>query len=133
MAGTLAFVETPNPPAEESTETFAQALAALKDTYGVSDSEVARRLSGHGLQVSVSAVNTWAHGKRTPRAAAVRALAELFPKFPAERLLAAAGKRAPAPLSPDSRDEVLNVFDRLTEEQRQMLLIQARAVAESND
>jgi DNA-binding transcriptional regulator YiaG len=126
-------VDNREQPAGEATETFAQAFAALKDTYGVSDSEVARRLSAHGLQISVAAVNTWVHGKRTPRGAAIRALAELFPKFPAERLLAAAGRRAPAPLSADSRKAVLDVLDRLTEEQRQMLLIQAKAVADSND
>lgn len=126
-------MDNPQHPAGEATETFAQAFAALKDTYNVSDSEVARRLSAHGLQVSVAAVNTWVHGKRIPRAATIRALAALFPKFTPERLLAAAGRRAPAPLSADSREELLNTFDRLTEEQRRMLLLQARAVADSND
>ncbi len=123
-------METPKNTADE---TFAEALAALKDTYGVSDSEIARRLSAHGAQVSVAAVNTWVHGKRIPRPATVRALAEVFPKFSPERLLAAAGKRAPAPLTADEREETLRVLDRLTEEQRRMLLIQARAVADSND
>lgn len=126
-------MENPGNLADEATETFAEALAALKDAYDVSDSEVARRLSAHGVKVSVAAVNTWVHGKRIPRAATIRALAEVFPKFPAERLLAAAGKRAPAPLSADAREETLRILDRLTEEQRRMLLIQARAVADSND
>lgn len=126
-------METPEHPAGEAPETFAQALAALKDTYGVSDTEVARRLEAHGVKVSVAAVNTWVHGKRLPRAAMIHALAELFPAFTYERLSAAAGNRAPAPLSADDREEVLNVLDRLTEEQRRMLLIQARAVADSNE
>jgi transcriptional regulator with XRE-family HTH domain len=126
-------VETPETPAGEATETFAQALAALKDSYGVSDSEIARRLEAHGVRVSVAAVNTWVHGKRIPRAAMVRSLAAVFPAFTAERLLAAAGRRSPAPLSTGEREEVLDVLDRLTEEQRRMLLIQARAVADSND
>lgn len=125
-------MENPEHPAGETAETFAQALAALKDTYAVSDSEIARRLTAHGVQVSVAAVNTWVHGKRIPRPATLHALAELFPKFPIERLRAAAGKRAPGPLTSDGREEVLNVFDRLTEEQRQLLLIQARAVADTN-
>ncbi|RMB85586.1 XRE family transcriptional regulator [Streptomyces shenzhenensis] len=126
-------MENPEHPAGEATETFAQALTALKGEYGVSDSEVARRLSAHGVQVSVAAVNTWVHGKRIPRAATIRALAELFPKFTAKRLLEAAGRRAPAPLSADVREETLRVMDRMTEEQQRMLLIQARAVADSNE
>ncbi|MFE9125088.1 helix-turn-helix domain-containing protein [Streptomyces sp. NPDC007148] len=113
------------PPADE---TFAQVLAALKDEYGVNDSQVAKRIGAH-----VSTVNNWAHGKATPRAAAIRTLAVVFPKFSEERLFAAAGKRAPAPLSPDRRDAVLEVFDRLTKEQQEMLLIQASAVADSNE
>jgi hypothetical protein len=126
-------VETPEHPADEATETFAQALAVLKGEYDLSDTEISRRLSAHGHKVSVAAVNFWVHGKRVPRAATIRVLAELFPKFPAERLLAAAGKRAPAPQTDDEREETLRILDRLTEEQRRMLLIQARAVADSND
>ena len=125
-------MENPEQPAGEA-ETFAQAITALKDAYSVSDSEVARRLTAHGVQVSVAAVNFWVHGKRVPRAATVRALAEVFPKFSAERLLAAAGKRAPAPQTADEREETLKILDRMTEEQRRMLLIQAKALADSND
>lgn len=126
--GTLACVMTPDPAAPAEGETFAQVLAALKDAYGVSDSEVARRIGAH-----VSTVNTWAHGKANPRAAAIRALAAAFPRFTEERLFASVGKRAPAPLKADRREAVLQVFDRLTEEQQEMLLIQARAVADTND
>lgn len=119
-------METPQaePPAAE---TFAQVLAALKDDYGVNDTQVATRIGAH-----VSTVNNWAHGKANPRAAAIRTLAREFPRFTEERLFAAVGKRAPAPLSGDGRAEVLEVFDQLTEEQQKMLLIQARAVADSN-
>lgn len=117
-------METPDP----ADETFAQALAALKDEYGVNDSQIAKRIGAH-----VSTVNNWAHGKANPRAGAIRALAAEFPAFTEARLFAAVGKRAPAPLTPDGRDAVLDVFDRLTEEQQQMLLIQARAVADSNE
>ncbi|WP_042170196.1 helix-turn-helix transcriptional regulator [Streptomyces sp. NBRC 110035] len=109
-------------------ETFAQALRALKDDYNVSESEIARRIDAH-----VSTVNNWAHGKANPRAAAIRRLAVEFPRFTEERLFASIGKRAPTPLSRDKRAEALEVLDRLTEEQQEMLLIQARAVADANE
>lgn len=118
-------METPEHPQAED---FAQTLAALKDHYKASDTEVARRIGVH-----VSTVNNWAHGKANPRPAAIRALAAEFPAFTEERLFASIGKRAPNPLSPDGRAAVLEVFDRLTEEQQKMLLIQASAVAESNE
>ncbi|MFJ8049875.1 helix-turn-helix domain-containing protein [Streptomyces luteogriseus] len=108
-------------------ETIAQVLAAIKDEYGLTETEIAKRLDSH-----VSTVNNWAHGKATPRQPALLKLAELFPTY-RTRLLAAAGKRAPAPLSADRREAVLREFDRLTEEQQEMLLIQARAVADSNE
>ncbi|WP_405554257.1 XRE family transcriptional regulator [Streptomyces sp. NBC_01171] len=117
-------MDTPQNPAE----TFAQVLAELKSHYGASDSEIARRIGSH-----VSTVNNWAHGKASPRAAAIRRLAAEFPHFTEARLFAAIGKRAPAPLSADDREALLGVFDRLTEEQQQMLLIQASAVADSNE
>ncbi|MFE3169283.1 helix-turn-helix domain-containing protein [Streptomyces sp. NPDC059224] len=118
-------MDTPSDPA---VETFAQALAALKDEYGVKEPAIADRLGVH-----VSTVNNWARGLATPRPKYIRALAAAYPKFTEGRLFAAAGKRAPAPLSPDRRDAVLKVFDRLTEEQQAMVLIQANALADSND
>lgn len=118
-------METPQHPQAED---FAQTLAALKDHYKVSDSEVARRIGAH-----VSTVNNWAHGKANPRPAAIRALAAQFPAFTEERLFAAIGKRAPAPQTADEREETLRILDRLTEEQRRMFLIQASAVADSNE
>jgi transcriptional regulator with XRE-family HTH domain len=119
-------VETPQSAAEPG-ETIAQVLAELKDHYRVSDSEIARRIDAH-----VSTVNNWANGKALPRHQALLKLGDLFPRY-RRQLFAAAGKRVPAPLPPDRRDAVLAVFDRLTEEQQQMLLIQASAVADSND
>lgn len=108
-------------------ETFAQVLAAIKDAYSIKEPKIAERIGVH-----VSTVNNWANGKANPRAAAIRALAREFPKFTEERLFAAVGKRAPAPQTQDEREEALAVLDRLTEEQRRMLLIQAKAVADSN-
>lgn len=121
-------MDTPQAGRPADDETFAQVLAAIKDEYKVNDSEIARRIGAH-----VSTVNNWAHGKANPRAAAIRTIAAEFPKFTEVRLFAAIGKRAPAPLAPDRRDAVLREFDRLTEEQQEMLLIQARAVADSNE
>ncbi|MEU0671302.1 helix-turn-helix domain-containing protein [Streptomyces sp. NPDC006172] len=109
-------------------ETFAQVLAELKDEYGVNDSRIAEAIGAH-----VSTVNNWANGKAEPRPAAIHKLADRYPKFSTQRLFAAVGKRAPAPLTGDRRQAVLDVFDRLTKEQQEMLLIQANAVAESND
>lgn len=109
-------------------ETFAQALAALKRAYGVSDSEISRRIGTHH-----STVSNWANGNANPRAGAIRKLAQEFPKFTEKRLFAAVGKRAPAPLSPDRRERLDKIFDRLTEEQQEMLLIMASAAADSNE
>jgi transcriptional regulator with XRE-family HTH domain len=109
-------------------ETIAEVLEELEDEYGVNDTRVAERIGVH-----VSTVNNWRLGKSQPRPAAIRTLAQAFPKFTEVRLFAAIGKRAPAPLTKDRREAVLGVFDRLTEEQQAMLLIQAQAVADSND
>lgn len=102
-------------------------LDALKVEYDVKEPAIADRIGVH-----VSTVNNWANGKARPRPAAVRDLARYFPKLK-DRLLSAAKIRVPAPLPPDGREAVLKVFDRLTEEQRQLLLIQASAVADSNE
>lgn len=120
-------METPEPnaPAEE---TFAQVLAALKRTYGVSEPKIADAVGVH-----VSTVNNWINGKAEPRAKYVRALAAAYPKFDEDRLFWALGKRAPAPQTDDEREETLKILDRMTLEQRRMLLIQAKAVADSND
>ncbi|GAA3717803.1 helix-turn-helix transcriptional regulator [Streptomyces tremellae] len=112
---------------EHHPETFAQILARLKDEYGVSDTEIARRTGLH-----VSTVNTWVHGKRTPRPAAVRALAEAFPKFPLDALAAAAQQSVPPPLEPDSKQRLLDLFEKLTEEQRELQEIQIQAVVRRN-
>ncbi|MFC8515547.1 helix-turn-helix domain-containing protein [Streptomyces sp. NPDC057257] len=111
-------------PAEE---TFAQVLAALKDEYRASDTSIAEALGLH-----VSTVNNWANGKALPRQKALAALGDVYRPY-RERLFAAAGKKVPAPLPPDRKAAVLDVFDRLTQEQQDMLLIQAKAVADSND
>ncbi|ALF00173.1 helix-turn-helix domain-containing protein [Streptomyces phage SF3] len=112
---------------ETNNETFAQVLAELLTTYKVNGSDVARAIGA-----SPSTVSTWLADKRTPRDDAIRKIAEAYPKYTVQRLTAAAGRKAPAPLSPDARQRILDVFDRLTEEQQQILTIQATALADSN-
>lgn len=111
------------PPAED----FAQALAALKAEYQVSDSEIARR-----IDVSPATVNSWVHRKRTPRDDAIARVSAAFPKFSVKRLSDAAGRKAPGPLTPDAELRLLELFRGLTEEQQEMTEIQLRALRDSN-
>lgn len=113
--------------ADHATETFAQVLAELMDHYKVNGSEVARAIGG-----SPSTVSTWSNGKKTPRDEAIRRLAEAYPAYSVQRLTAAAGRKAPAPLTPDRRERVMAYLDRLTAEQQEMIEIQAKALADSN-
>jgi len=115
------------PVEETDPETFAQVLRALMADYGASGSDVARAIDS-----SPSTVSTWLAGKRTPRDDAIRKLHEAYPKYSVQRLTAAAGRKAPAPLSPDAKQRLLNVFDQLTEDQQRILEIQAKALADSN-
>ena len=117
----MATDETP------TSETFPQVLAELKAEYGDNDSEVARKLG-----ISISTVNTWVHGKRTPRPEAIRKIATAYPKFTEARLFEAAGRKAPGPISSDAAERLLELFRGLTKEQQDMLEIQAKAVRDSN-
>ena len=109
-------------------EDFAQILKRLKDEYGgLSDSEVARRIG-----VSPATVNTWVHRKRVPRNEAITALHEAFPKFSREELSAAAGRKAPGPLSPDAEERILELYRGLTAEQQKMKEIEMRALRDAN-
>lgn len=120
-------VETPNiQPADG--ETFAQVLAELKQHYDVREPAIAERINVH-----VSTVNNWANGKSLPRPKYIHALSQAYPAFAKDRLEKAAGKSAPAPQSAEDREEVLRVWDRLYEDQRKMMLLQAKAVADAND
>lgn len=113
---------------QERGENFAQLISRLKDTYGVSESEIARR-----LDVSTATVNNWAHGRRqTPRVATLDKLAELFPKISRAEIFAAAGRRTPGQLTPDAEQRIMENLRELTEEQQRMFDVQIRAVAEGN-
>ncbi|NUS86361.1 MAG: XRE family transcriptional regulator [Streptomyces sp.] len=118
-------METPQS-AASTTESFDDVLADIKDAEGVSDSEIARRMELH-----VSTVNNWALGKAIPRQNALLGLAALFPKYK-RRLFQAAGRKPTAPLTPNRRERVLKMFDRLTEEQQDIMLIQGEALGDSN-
>lgn len=111
------------PPVED----FAQALAALKDEYKVSDSDIARTIG-----VSPAAVGTWVHRRRKPRREAIEALAAAYPKFTRERLFKAVDREAPGPLSPDAEERLLHLFRELTAEQQEMKELEMRAIAERN-
>lgn len=111
------------PPVED----FAQALAALKTEYQVSDSDIARTIG-----VSSAAVGTWVHRQKKPRRASVVALAQAYPKFTEERLFAALGRQRPGPLSKDREGRLLELFRELTAEQQEMKEIEMGALAERN-
>ena len=108
-------------------EDFAQALAALKAEYQVSDSDIARAIG-----VSSAAVGTWVHRQKKPRRASVVALAAAYPKFTEDRLFAALGRSRPGPLSKDAEERLLELFRELTAEQQEMKEIEMRALAERN-
>ncbi|MCQ6250856.1 helix-turn-helix domain-containing protein [Streptomyces malaysiensis] len=116
---------------EERTEDLAQLLARLKSEYDVNESEIARRIG-----VAPATVNAWVNRKRGtgrgPNPVKLRALAQAFPKFTEAQIFAAAGRKAPGPLSPEDEEDLLKLFGRLTKEQQEMLKIQARALGDSN-
>ncbi|MFB6813059.1 XRE family transcriptional regulator [Streptomyces sp. NPDC056347] len=116
---------------QQEPEDLAQLIARLKDTYSVSDSEIARRIS-----VSPATVNAWVHRKRGtgrgPNKDKLRALAAAFPKFTPDEIFAAAGRRTPGPLNPEARDRILALIDELTEDQQEITEIQIRALVDRN-
>lgn len=107
-----------NPPVED----FAQALAALKDEYQVSDSDVARAVG-----VTSAAVGKWVHRQSKPRRAAIEALAEAYPKFTRARLFAATKRATPGDLSPDAEDRILDLVRSLPSEHQEIAEAQLRA------
>lgn len=116
---------------QERTEDLAQLLARLKDTYGVNDSEIARRIG-----VSPATVNAWIHrrrgGGRGVKRESLQALAREFPKFTEEEIFAAAGRESPGPLSPESEARILELYRGMTEEQQRLIEAQMRAVNDLN-
>lgn len=112
---------------EEPQPDFAQVLADLMDQYKVNGSEVARRIGVH-----VSTVNLWVHRSRTPRRDALLKLSEEFPDFTFKQLADAAGRKAPGIVAPDRAQRLLKYFEGLTEEQQEIMEIQAKALHDAN-
>ncbi|MEU7154070.1 helix-turn-helix domain-containing protein [Streptomyces sp. NPDC045456] len=116
---------------EERPENLATLIKRLKVEYDVTESEIARRIG-----VAPATVNAWVHSKRGtgrgPNPDKLRALAEAFPKFTEREIFAAAGRKAPGPLSPDAEERILALFRSLTAEQQEMKEIEMRALAERN-
>ncbi|MFE4796150.1 XRE family transcriptional regulator [Streptomyces sp. NPDC056708] len=112
-------------------EDLAQLIARLKDTYSVSDSEIARRIG-----VAPATVNAWVHRKRGtgrgPNREKLRAIAREFPKITEAEIFTAAGRKSPGPLGPEARERILALIDELTEDQQEMTEVQIRALVERN-
>lgn len=115
----------------ERTEDLAQLLARLKDTYNVSESEIARRIG-----VAPSTVNSWTNrtrgGKRGARPDKLRALAEAFPKFSEDEIFAAAGRETPGPLNDEAEARIIALYRGLTAQQQKEKEVEMRALNELN-
>ncbi|QDN57333.1 helix-turn-helix transcriptional regulator [Streptomyces sp. S1D4-20] len=108
-------------------EDFPQLLKRLKEEYDVTEQEI-----GDAIGVHVSTVNTWVNRKRKPRPAALRALAEAFPKFTEAELFAATDRATPGDLGPAAEERILGLIRGLTAEQQHAQEAQLRALAEWN-
>ncbi|MFF1282203.1 helix-turn-helix domain-containing protein [Streptomyces sp. NPDC058299] len=115
----------------ERTEDLAQLLARLKAEYGVTETEIARRIG-----TGVSTVNSWSNrtrgGKRGPNREKLRALAREFPKFTEDEIFRAAGRQSPGPLSAEAQARVLELWAGLTAEQQRAKEVELRALNEMN-
>ncbi|MFI5685849.1 helix-turn-helix domain-containing protein [Streptomyces sp. NPDC051636] len=115
----------------ERTEDLAQLLARLKDTYGVNDSEIARRIG-----VAPATVNSWVHrkrgGGRGPKREALLALAREFPKFTEDEIFRAAGRQSPGPLSTEAESRIIELWRGLTADQQRAKEVELRALNEMN-
>lgn len=116
---------------QERTEDLAQLLARLKATYGVNETEIARRIG-----TGVSTVNAWVHrrrgGKRGPNPEKLRALAQAFPKFTEEEIFRAAGRQSPGPYDDEAEARIIQLYRGLTEDQRRAKEVEMRALNELN-
>ncbi len=116
---------------QQPEEDLAQLIDRLKDTYGVNNSEIARRIG-----VAPATVSSWVlrkrGGKRGPGKEHLRALAREFPRFTESQIFAAAGRATPGALSSDARERILALIEELTEDQQEMTEVQIRALVERN-
>jgi transcriptional regulator with XRE-family HTH domain len=116
---------------EERTENLAQLIKRLRETYDVSQSEIARRIG-----VAPATVSSWTLGvrgtKRGPSRDNLRAIAREFPKFTEDEIFAAAGRQAPGPLSPDAEARIIELYRELTPDQQRAKEIEMRALRDAN-
>lgn len=116
---------------DDRTETFAQLMARLMDTYGVNESQIAR-----ALELNPSTVYKWTSGERAgqrgPRADTLRKIHNVFPKFSEHEIFAAVGRQTPARMDLDAEQRVLELYRELTAEQQRSKLIEMRALGEAN-
>ncbi len=106
---------------------LADLITRIKDTHGVTETEIAKRVGVH-----VSTVNTWVHHRRVPRTDTLRALAREFPDFTEEEIFAAARRKRPGPVHPEAEERLLALFKALTAEQQEIVEIQLRGVVDYN-
>lgn len=109
---------------------LAQLIHWVSDKTGDNQSQIARR-----IKVSPATVNAWVNrtrgGTRGPNKDALRRLAVEY-GLPEVEVFAAAGRRTPGHLPEDKRQELLALFEELTEEQQEAQAIQMRALAQHN-
>ncbi|MFE9372317.1 helix-turn-helix domain-containing protein [Streptomyces sp. NPDC006711] len=112
-------------------EDLSALIKRLKDTYKVTESEIAR-----AINVAPATVNSWVLRKRGtgrgPNPEKLRALSDAFPKFTVAEIFAAAGRRVPGPLAPEAEARLLELFRGLTPEQQAIKEIELRALNEAN-
>jgi transcriptional regulator with XRE-family HTH domain len=105
-------------------------IAYIKDRHGVNESQIARRIG-----VSPATVNAWVHrmrgSGRGPRPETLRKLAAEF-ALPEEKVFAAADRKTPGPVNPESEQRLLELFKNLTEAQQEFVEIQVRGLVEHN-
>jgi transcriptional regulator with XRE-family HTH domain len=109
---------------DEGGETLAQLIRRVQDGRPeLTQSEIARRAG-----VSVSAVNAWANGVRTPSRRSCDKLADALGE-PRARVFAAANRRTPGALSPESEQRILELYRKLTAEEQRIVERQLVALA----
>jgi transcriptional regulator with XRE-family HTH domain len=105
-------------------ETLAQLIRRVQDARPeLTQTEIARRAG-----VSISAVNSWANGVRVPSRRSCDKLADAIGE-PRERVFAAANRRTPGALSPESEQRILELYRKLTAEEQRIVERQLVALA----
>jgi transcriptional regulator with XRE-family HTH domain len=105
-------------------ETLAQLIRRVQDRHpDLTQTEIAKRAG-----VSVSAVNTWVHGSRTPSRKSCDKIADAL-GVDRDLVFAAAKRRTPGPLSPNAEERILGLYRRLSAEEQRIVERQLMALA----